>query len=200
MGLLHGLLGRATGSHLLRVALGVLALVAVSALSSHAAVVGFTGPYDISNWTFSNSNGTDGFLDTSNAPTSVLIASGNNGPIDNGANTDFSIVAPFSGSVGFDWSYSTTDGPFWDRFLVGVDGVFIQLTDNNGSQTQSGSYSISLLEGQLLTLRVFTVDAILGRGETTISNFYAVPEPTSMAIFGLGALGFAYRNRRKVLS
>jgi hypothetical protein len=27
----------------------------------------------------------------------------------------------------------------------------------------------------------------------------AVPEPTSMAIFGLGALGFAYRNRRKLL-
>ncbi|MCE2815042.1 MAG: PEP-CTERM sorting domain-containing protein [Planctomycetaceae bacterium] len=24
-----------------------------------------------------------------------------------------------------------------------------------------------------------------------------VPEPTSMAIFGLGALGFAYRARRK---
>jgi hypothetical protein len=27
----------------------------------------------------------------------------------------------------------------------------------------------------------------------------AVPEPTSMAIFGLGALGFAYRNRRKFM-
>jgi hypothetical protein len=27
----------------------------------------------------------------------------------------------------------------------------------------------------------------------------AVPEPTSMAIFGLGALGFAYRNRRKLV-
>ena len=27
----------------------------------------------------------------------------------------------------------------------------------------------------------------------------AVPEPTSMAIFGLGALGFAYRNRRKLM-
>ena len=26
-----------------------------------------------------------------------------------------------------------------------------------------------------------------------------VPEPTSMAIFGLGALGFAYRNRRKLM-
>ncbi|MEK0424974.1 MAG: motif, partial [Planctomycetota bacterium] len=26
----------------------------------------------------------------------------------------------------------------------------------------------------------------------------AVPEPTSMAIFGLGALGFAYRNRRRI--
>jgi hypothetical protein len=172
-------------------------LVAGNALSSHAAVVGFTGLYDVSNWTFSNTNGTDGFLDTSNAPTSVLIASGNN--LRQGE-ADFSILAPFSGSVSFDWSYSTIDGPFWDPFLVGVDGVFTQLTDNNGSQTQSGSYSVSLLEGQLLTLRAFTVDGDVGRAQTTISNFQAVPEPTSMAIFGLGALGFAYRNRRKVLS
>ncbi|MFY7893767.1 MAG: PEP-CTERM sorting domain-containing protein [Pirellula sp.] len=39
-----------------------------------------------------------------------------------------------------------------------------------------------------------------GGGFTTNITSYtqaAVPEPTSMAIFGLGALGIAYRSRRK---
>jgi hypothetical protein len=36
-------------------------------------------------------------------------------------------------------------------------------------------------------------------GVFTASGSPAVPEPTSMAIFGMGALGFAYRNRRKIL-
>jgi hypothetical protein len=50
-------------------------------------------------------------------------------------------------------------------------------------------------------------------GWTRVANYYVigyvlassnnsggtVPEPTSMAIFGLGALGFAYRNRRKLM-
>jgi hypothetical protein len=39
-----------------------------------------------------------------------------------------------------------------------------------------------------ITLRILTGDAGA-----------PVPEPTSMAIFGLGAIGFAYRNRRKLM-
>ena len=38
-----------------------------------------------------------------------------------------------------------------------------------------------------------------GPGTFTAGGSSAVPEPTSMAIFGLGALGFAYRNRRKLV-
>jgi hypothetical protein len=41
--------------------------------------------------------------------------------------------------------------------------------------------------GELQEFRVVTLDTTYG----------AVPEPTSMAIFGLGALGTAYRARRK---
>ena len=40
-----------------------------------------------------------------------------------------------------------------------------------------------------------------GGGFDTVVTSYsqaAVPEPTSMAIFSLGAIGFAYRARRKV--
>ena len=104
---------------------------------------------------------------------------------------------PFNGAISFDWSFKTSDGASFDPFLVGIDGVYTQLTNDNGPQSQSGSYSVSVLAGQVFTLRANSVDSVVGRSETTVSNFMAVPEPTSMAIFGLGTLGMAYRSRRK---
>ncbi|MFN9348996.1 MAG: PEP-CTERM sorting domain-containing protein [Planctomycetota bacterium] len=61
---------------------------------------------------------------------------------------------------------------------------------------------------QLIAAEQFGVDRIMVEPlvarftATSVSIFAApqtqpVPEPTSMAIFGLGALGFAYRARRK---
>jgi hypothetical protein len=41
-----------------------------------------------------------------------------------------------------------------------------------------------------------TIDNLNG-GPQVIGQYRVVPEPTSMAIFGLGALGMAYRARRK---
>jgi hypothetical protein len=38
---------------------------------------------------------------------------------------------------------------------------------------------------------------IIGFRVASLSSSAVVPEPTSMAIFGLGALGMAYRTRRK---
>jgi PEP-CTERM motif len=134
-------------------------------------------------------------VNTSSAPTSVVIASANNGGGER--NTDFSIAMPFTGAISFDWSFTTSDGPFWDPFLVGIDGVYTRLTTNGGPNSQTGSYSVSVLAGQVFTLRANSVDSVFGRSETTVSNFMAVPEPTSMAIFGLGTLGMAYRSRRK---
>ena len=43
-----------------------------------------------------------------------------------------------------------------------------------------------------------TIDDLNG-GPQLIGQYAAVPEPTSMAIFGLGALGMAYRARRKCM-
>ena len=175
----------------------LICMVVSGAQATHAAVVGFTGDFAPGNWT-TTLDGGDGYVNTSNAPTSVVIASADNG--DNLLrNTDFSIAMPFNGSISFDWSYTTSDvGAFFDPFLVGIDGVYTQLTNNSfGPQSLSGSYSVSVLAGQVFTLRANSVDSVVGRSETTVSNFMAVPEPTSMAIFGLGTLGMAYRSRRK---
>ncbi len=181
---------------ILSCAVVLICMVVSGAQATHAAVIGFTGDFAPGNWT-TTLDGGDGYVNTSNAPISVVIASANNSD-GNARNTDFSIAMPFTGSISFDWSFTTSDIiPVWDPFLVGIDGVYTQLTNDGGSQSQSGSYSVSLLEGQILTLRANARDSFAGRSETTVSNFMAVPEPTSMAIFGLGALGMAYRARRK---
>jgi hypothetical protein len=172
----------------------LICMVVSGAQATHAAVIGFTGDFAPGNWT-TTLNGGDGYVNTSNAPTSVVIASANNGGGER--NTDFSIAMPFTGAISFDWSFTTSDGPFWDPFLVGIDGVYTRLTTNGGPNSQTGSYSVSVLAGQVFTLRANSVDSVFGRSETTVSNFMAVPEPTSMAIFGLGTLGMAYRSRRK---
>jgi len=179
----------------------LICLVVCVAQTTHAGVIGFTGDFAPSNWS-TTLDGGDGYVNTSNAPTSIVIANAND--LDsNERNTDFSIAMPFSGTVSFNWSYQTSDsGSSYDPFLVGIDGVFTMLTSND-TQLESGFYSGSILAGQILTLRANTKDSNFGRAETTVSNFQAVseptsavPEPTSMAIFGLGALGMAYRQRR----
>jgi len=55
--------------------------------------------------------------------------------------------------------------------------------------TNLGTYVYTAGSGENTDTVTFNLSSGGGGGE--------VPEPTSMAIFGLGALGFAYRNRRK---
>jgi hypothetical protein len=71
-----------------------------------------------------------------------------------------------------------TGGPRYGRFDSTNDGWITFLTQ--GNLEQSRLYGIS---------------------ETlTVASAAAVPEPTSTAFFGLGALGFAYRNRRRLMA
>jgi len=188
----------------LRCVLMLIGLVACGAQATHAAVINdFTGAFDVSNWTITTPSGSDGFV-TKNGPTSVTVASGNNAIP---GNTDFSITMPFAGTVTFTWSFYTDDTPTFDPFFVGSASSFTQLSDDKGDTTQTGTepVSVSLGAGDLFTFRANTLDdQTYGRSQTTITKFSvtyadsgAVPEPTSMAIFGLGALGMAYRQRRK---
>ncbi|MFM8407764.1 MAG: hypothetical protein ACKN94_10660, partial [Pirellulaceae bacterium] len=50
-------------------------LLAFSAAPASAGIIGFTGPFDVSNWSFVNTNA-DGWVDTSGAPNSVVIGGG----------------------------------------------------------------------------------------------------------------------------
>ena len=115
-------------------------------------------------------------------------------------NTDFTIAAPTAGTVSFDWNFSTLDGAQYDPFGYLLNGVFTQLTNDLGSQTQSGSASFSVLSGDVFGFRQNSQDSGHGRASTTISNFNgptaAAPAsvPGPLPILGVGA-AFAYSRR-----
>lgn len=172
----------------------------------------FIGYFAVSNWTLSNVTappGGDplggGSADTTGAPNSIEIIS-NNAYIDDlsgpTTNTDFTITATTAGSVSFDWSFLTTDdeGPTWDPFGYVRNGIFVKLSDDNGSDTQSDSASFSVNVGDVFGFRAQSLDSSFGSSFTTISNFNftargpSVPEPGTLALFALGgALGLRRR-------
>jgi hypothetical protein len=166
------------------------AVVALGAVDS-AQAFGFTGPYAPSNWTLSNNN-TNGYVDTSNAPSSISIIGGNTG-LGGSGETTYTTTALVGGLLSFNWSYETADfdGPFWDPFGFVLNGAFTQLTDNVGPKGQSGAFSTILAQGDIFGFGINTVDNAFGRANATISDFAApVPEPVSTLgmLIGTGAM------------
>jgi MYXO-CTERM domain-containing protein len=165
----------------------------------------FAGPYAPANWTQSIEG--DGSINTSGAPGNITL----DGPSDDSnvaQNVDFTIAAPGSGTVSFDWSYSTIDSvPRHDPFGYLLNGSFILLTSDNGSAVQSGTASFSVLTGDVFGFRQRTTDSLFGGASTTISNFNgptsappsSVPGP--LPLLGAGAAwGWSRRLRQRIAS
>ena len=166
------------------------AVVALGAVDS-AQAFGFTGAYAPSNWTLSNDN-TNGYVDTSNAPSSISIIGGDLGGLGSGQTT-YTTTALIGGLLSFNWSYGTADedGPSYDPFGFVLNGAFTQLTDNLGPKGQSGAFSTILAQGDIFGFGINTVDNVVGPGNATISDFAApVPEPVSTLgmLIGTGAM------------
>jgi hypothetical protein len=166
------------------------AVVALGAVDS-AQAFGFTGAYAPSNWTLSN-NYTNGYVDTSNAPSSISIIGGEDGESGYGRTT-YTTTALIGGLLSFNWSYGTADwNPSYDPFSFVLNGAFTQLTDDFGPYGQSGSFSTTLAQGDIFGFGINTTDNILGPGTATISDFSAapVPEPASTLgmLIGVGAM------------
>jgi hypothetical protein len=103
------------------------AVVALGAVDS-AQAFGFTGAYAPSNWTLSNNN-TNGYVDTSNAPSSISIIGGEEGGSGSGQTT-YTTTALIGGLLSFNWSYGTADwNPSYDPFGFVLNGAFTQLTN-----------------------------------------------------------------------
>uniref|UniRef100_A0A7S3K1E6 Uncharacterized protein n=1 Tax=Aureoumbra lagunensis TaxID=44058 RepID=A0A7S3K1E6_9STRA len=80
-------------------------------------------------------------------------------------------------SVSFDWSYSSEDeSPFFDPFLFSssINGEVV-VSDNNGANDQSGSFSSPVAPGETIGLIVRTTDDIFGSAEVNVTNFFFCP-------------------------
>lgn len=142
-----------------------------------------------------------GAVDTTGQPTSILLI-GSDSQSGEGSSVEFTITAPAAGTFSFDWSYTTFDGgfpgtptPFWDPAGYVLNNL-VQLTNDNGPNTQSGHFSGLVAQGDLIGFYVTTVDNSNGNATLNIVNFSApaavsVPEPPSLAMVVLGLFGLA---------
>ncbi len=184
----------------------VLAAVTVAAGSANAD---FVGPYDLSKFTLSNTDGggfpsfTDGLAVTPDGGLSLVLSGGNSGSGLPG-DTDFTISAPEAGSVLFDYSYSSLDVPGADFAGYLLNGVFTQLADTDG---ETGSIAFAAISGDIFGFRVSTLDNEFEPGILTVSAFNApgggssIPEPSNFGAVTLsgvaGLLVFMLRRRRR---
>jgi hypothetical protein len=166
----------------------------------------FTGVYAPPNWT--QSVQPDGSINAFTAPTSISLTSADDGGTEPGVNknTDFTIVAPFAGTASFSWAYATADeSPSLDPFGYLLNGNFMQLSLNDGPNSQSGSTSFSVIVGDIFGFRQNSFDSLAGRATTTITNFNGpVPSgsasvPGPLPLLGLSvAFGYSSRLRKRI--
>ncbi|MBF2027393.1 MAG: PTPA-CTERM sorting domain-containing protein [Oscillatoriales cyanobacterium C42_A2020_001] len=188
----------------LKATLITVAGVAASTLSittpEPAQALDFTGAYSPTNFTLTNINA-DGFIDTSSAPAAISITGGNN---DSGSLgfTSFLTTAAGTGSVNFNWNYSTQDEDAgFDPFGYVLNNAFFTLTDERLG-AQSGNVSFNVALGDSFGFGIFTDDNIFGRGTATISNFNAptaTPIPTPALLPGLIGLGLGVLRKRNAV-
>ncbi|MFN9225380.1 MAG: hypothetical protein ACK6D6_24965 [Planctomyces sp.] len=187
----------------------VLMSLCVFCCTADAGVLNFTGPFDVANWTQAMTNGGDGSFDLTNAPLSVTLFGSDNGFAPIASDTRFSITPTTGWFIGFDWQYSTADfSPFWDPAGYSINGVFTQLSNDAGSQSQSGQVrNLLIVPGDVFAFEQRSRDSAVGRAQMTISSFSAtvssfsatVPEPASFIPVAVGFAAFgvrAFRRRR----
>ncbi len=167
---------------------------------SSTASADFSGYYDISNWTVTDNAG--GTVDTSTAPASITLYSGQTGV---GGDTFFTITAPSAETISFNWSYVTNDFTgisAFDPFGYVINGQVTTLTNDlqyltaNPSPDQSGTAVFNVNAGDVFGFDANTFDGYGGGAVTVVSAFSAAPIPGAVWLFGSAITGLSCVSRR----
>jgi len=186
--------------------LKALWLVFVLSSLAAAATTGFAGVYAPSNWQFTNDVFGNSQVNWS-APDSVTVSRNNAFPPQPSI-TELTMVAPFTGTVSFDYSFSTGDPDYTtvdNEFGILEDGAQLVLFDSvtTGTAGTNPFYipdSFQVTAGETFGFFTYTASNNSHGGESfTIENFdAATPEPSSLALLrgGIGILVLRLKRRR----
>ena len=136
--------------------------VAIFALLAQPAKADVTG-----DWTYSQSQACNGSVEV--IGTSITLHGPDYGGCSGQAHwvkIETTIPADVD-TIDFTWTYQTNDGAWYDPPQYGINGVYVQLTQQNSA---TGSLSIPVQEGDIFTFRQYSTDTCCQPGHLTISN------------------------------
>ena len=184
------MISRINKLHLVLILATAILSLTVSSISKADTL--FNGAYGVSNWTTTFIN-SDGSVDTSMAPASVTLTGGNNQSEDFGE-TLFSIVAPTSTTLVFNWTYKTFDccGAMFDPAGYILNGAQFQLSPGSSvpGLGASGVSTVDLNSGDNFGFYVDTWDNGYGSASLQVSGseVIATPEPSCIALLAVGMI------------